>query len=709
MTLDVRCFGRIRRSAIVLGCAAVVAHLPGYAQQTDPSEIAEAIRSAGRTQFVPIQINLAVQVSLGEAWNPPAAKRAAVERLEREVKQALQGMYLPSSLWSSGAGQVGMYVNRAGIERLSSIGAVASWLKDSTISLRRTVYDPDGGIARLEEAAAARGYVDVELAENLDSANYRITRAGAMLDTPSAALRSERATKRRALLESLPVGSVTALSADRQKFSTDDVVAADESVLRLRLTPDALVAIQRHPYARGVRELGVTVANRTRIDPRVLQAIGRGEAAISVLIDLHRYAGYSPKRGYMSAVSWQRQETALAGAFDEVLGMTLPKWRSQASRSEGIASLSATLDGKALQRLLDAQDPRISAVTLNEASGVALLKESVPSINVPAAVWPKYGSGAGQVIAIIDTGVDRFHPMFKDAAGVSRIVGGGCFGTNDATTVTMCPTPDASGDSLGFDAGMPFPSTYSGEYAHGTHVAGIAAGFGGTVGALVGLDGVARQAQILPGQVFSRRVFGGATVAPADILMALNQIDVLGWTNVTVNMSLGLTDLGPFDRSEGGCNNASLGVTDLISKLTSKGIPVIAATANDGYHGKIYWPSCISNVIKVGAVDDAGNIWNYSNLGDPDLFSDPQFLAPGVGVVSALPSGSTSMLSGTSMASPHVAGLYAIAKASGLGSVANITAWFMQNGTLPVHNVQMGLFPPYRYVTLYRVRIKDGV
>lgn len=175
-------------------------------------------------------------------------------------------------------------------------------------------------------------------------------------------------------------------------------------------------------------------------------------------------------------------------------------------------------------------------------------------------------------------------------------------------------------------------------------------------------------------------------------------------------MSIAL--LGSWDRSEGPCNDKSPLTRDRIAALNAKGIPVVAATGNEGIPGKIGWPVCVSGVIKVAAIDDVtAELWGSSNLADPDKFREPFFVAPGAGITSAKPGGGFVPMNGTSMATPHAAGLYALGKSGLPGyTVADLTAFLFANAVVPGPKVLIGMFPQeQRYVTLSRLRLRDGL
>lgn len=114
--------------------------------------------------------------------------------------------------------------------------------------------------------------------------------------------------------------------------------------------------------------------------------------------------------------------------------------------------------------------------------------------------------------------------------------------------------------------------------------------------------------------------------------------------------------------SLGGGNNTAACDTDsrkaIIDTLKSVGIATVIASGNDGYNNAVGAPGCISTAITVGATNDTVDerAW-FSNNG-PQL----DFYAPGVGINSSVPGGGYASWAGTSMATPHVAGAWAVMK-----------------------------------------------
>jgi subtilisin family serine protease len=265
------------------------------------------------------------------------------------------------------------------------------------------------------------------------------------------------------------------------------------------------------------------------------------------------------------------------------------------------------------------------------------------------------GGGKNKIVAVLDTGVQSSHPFLSGKVNIQA-----CFSTNGTNVVSNCPT----GGISQYGAGSAAPCTYSSSCSHGTHVAGIAAGKSADLAS--NYHGVARDADIMAVQVFSRfnnqSDCGGAT-APCTKSYTQDQIDGLNYVGlgaliqaifnsskriVSANMSLG-------------SNSTSTSYCDtdtrkpIIDTLKNLKVATVIAAGNSGSFG-ISTPGCISSAVTVGATNNADAI-TFNRHPNLDLF------APGVGINSSEPVSNYAPKSGTSMATPMVAGAFAILSA----------------------------------------------
>lgn len=308
------------------------------------------------------------------------------------------------------------------------------------------------------------------------------------------------------------------------------------------------------------------------------------------------------------------------------------------------------------------RNPNVRAVTEDFAQAPSLVS-SLPVINGDDVHTLGF-TGSGATVAVLDTGIDTDHPFL--GAGGSRIVAQHCFSTDNASSDTLCPDGTSEDTSADATTAQCLNGTAN-LCTHGTHVAGIVAGSRGSdpaADATVG-DGVAPAAQVVAVQVFSR--FNAAAdcapgAAPCVLTWSSDQILALDWVRgqaaahptwnlVASNMSLG----GGMETAA--CDSDSRKAA-IDANLTA-GIATVVAAGNDGYLDAVGAPGCISSAFTVGATDDADALAGFSNRG-PQV----DVLAPGVGIVSSVPDDTYGSKSGTSMATPMVAGALAVLRAA---------------------------------------------
>ncbi len=230
-------------------------------------------------------------------------------------------------------------------------------------------------------------------------------------------------------------------------------------------------------------------------------------------------------------------------------------------------------------------------------------------INAPQA-WDVSHGSSGVTVAIVDTGIDGTHP---DLSG--RVLAGYEFVSDRALS-----------------AGANSDDAYEG---HGTHVSGIVAA---STNNSAGVAGVAWTASLLPVKVLDVNGQGYYSDVADGVEYAADH------GAKVINMSLG------------GTEDSAL-LKDAVNYAYNVGCLIVAAAGNDG-NSQPFYPAAYSSVMAVAATDSSGGVAYYSNYG-----SYVSVAAPGSSIYSTLPHGVYDYMSGTSMASPHVTGLAALARA----------------------------------------------
>ena len=410
------------------------------------------------------------------------------------------------------------------------------------------------------------------------------------------------------------------------------------------------------------------------VDPRVTQAVAAGPT--SVIVELRApSAGPSDQRDPAGATGRRLAARATGDRVLTRLGAVDDDAARSAQRVTHFASFATVVDAAGLATL--AADPEVARILPNEAHAPAL-SQSVPHVGGPVAVAAGY-TGAGQTVAIVDTGVEASHPFLG-----GRVVAEACFSTDNAGAgiEPVCPGPDPT-TATGPGTGGPCPIS---SCSHGTHVAGIAAGDGGA------FDGVAPGAQIISVQVFSKVTGtacgpGGGTCAlfyDFDLTRGLDFVYGLRGTYsiAAANMSLGgFAWPGPCDFE------AQKAPFDA---LRSAGIAPVVASGNGGVKTGISLPACLSSAVSVGAVDRVtDDVASFSNS-SPYL----QLLAPGMNITSSVPGAGFGSKSGTSMATPHITGAFAVLRQQHPTMTVDDLLSLMRNTGLPVTDPANGVVTP---------------
>lgn len=319
-------------------------------------------------------------------------------------------------------------------------------------------------------------------------------------------------------------------------------------------------------------------------------------------------------------------------------------------RIGGITAASAELNESELGKL--ATDPNVATITLDMLVPPTLY-ETVPFTHSPAMHALGF-IGSGLSVAILDTGVDTRHPALQ-----STVVDEACFslgGFAEPGTSSLCPNGLDVEIRTGAASGCPKDTSGC---DHGTHVAAIVAGHG-MLSENHEFVGMAPGSRIVAVQVFTRfehQADCNGQTAPCVLSYSSDQLRALDWIRkeharlrvASINMSLGG---GTYDKP---CDTTSP-LTETIERLRADGILTVIAAGNDRYYDAVNHPGCISAAVTVAATDRKGALdLSYTNV-SPLV----DFAAPGTNILSAVPGAGYLRMSGTSMATPHVAGAFAL-------------------------------------------------
>ncbi|CAD6517802.1 Subtilisin amylosacchariticus [metagenome] len=232
---------------------------------------------------------------------------------------------------------------------------------------------------------------------------------------------------------------------------------------------------------------------------------------------------------------------------------------------------------------------------------------------IPTGITRIGGPISGSVnvgVAVIDTGIDSTHPDLNVVGGVNFAKG----------------------------------NSWSDGNGHGTHVAGIIAAKNNDIGVV----GIAPDARLYAVRVLDNRGSGFTSDVIAGVNWVAANADIID----VANMSLG-----------GSQSNA---LNTAVENAVSTGVVIVVAAGNENTDACSKSPASAPNAITVSALND---IADNSNFDDPfasfsNYGSCVDVIAPGVNILSTWKSGGYNTISGTSMASPHVAGAAALYLAS---------------------------------------------
>lgn len=289
-------------------------------------------------------------------------------------------------------------------------------------------------------------------------------------------------------------------------------------------------------------------------------------------------------------------ETSVIAEVQRRVMRRLPAQTHEVRPSEVIPFIALVADARTFEILLSDSD----VISIQEDFAVPpALADSVPLVQATVA-WGKGYAGRGISVAVLDTGVEKKHAIFRDG-----IIAEACYSGGGKKSNSLC----RNGALASTASNSAAPCTYSSRCDHGTHVAAIVAGY----------TGVAPAAWLIAMQVFSKSN-GEITSWSTDWVKALERVYTLRtkYSIAAVNMSIGGEG---FTKT---CDSQSRALVSIVKKLYDARIAVVVASGNDHYYNGISFPGCLSQVVSVGNATKSNKVNSSSNAA-----SFLRLLAPG--------------------------------------------------------------------------------
>ncbi len=395
---------------------------------------------------------------------------------------------------------------------------------------------------------------------------------------------------------------------DRDDFYRFDINTKSNFSLRLDgLTRDADVKLIQDRNRNGVADLGETID----------YSLESG-----IIPDIINVSNLAPGTYYVQVYSFLGNSTNydvnLSATSIPELNIPTPSGLFNSNYGYGLVNANAAVSR-----------------TLNRSTFFPALPDlggtnwALDVINAPE-VWNQNITGNGIVVAVVDSGVDYTHPdldgnIWRNAGEIAEN------GIDDDRNGYI---DDIRGWDFVASDNNPMDLDFDG---HGTHIAGAIAAERNNFG----ITGVAPNAKIMPVRVLPFFGSGDPNNVAAGIRYAADN-----GANV-INLSLG-NEFAP-----------SNVINDAIQYANNKGSVVVVAAGNSGVDQPDY-PARNANLwgIAVGSIDVSGRMDDSSNRSGSTPLD--YLVAPGVEIVSTIPDEDYELRSGTSMATPHVAGVAAL-------------------------------------------------
>lgn len=315
----------------------------------------------------------------------------------------------------------------------------------------------------------------------------------------------------------------------------------------------------------------------------------------------------------------QRTTKMLGDVKDFLRNKNIPEIIPERVYHTAIKGFSAKLNPMQLDKLKKFPDVSFieedKVISLGPLTGGSYSTQAVQTIpyGISRVGWVSSVNGVGKVAWIIDTGIDLIHPDLN--VDVSRSVSFLLRGKN-------AKSPND-------------------ENGHGTHVSGTIAAKNNSIGVV----GVAANAWVVAVRVLDKNGFG--TIS--GVLNGVDYVATNGQAGNVANISLG--------------GGVSTSLDNAVYNASQKGIFFAIAAGNSSADANNYSPARVNGtyIRTVSAMDSTDTWASFSNYGKPPI----DFCAPGVNILSTWKGGTYKRISGTSMATPHVAGVLLMKEFSG--------------------------------------------
>ncbi len=333
-----------------------------------------------------------------------------------------------------------------------------------------------------------------------------------------------------------------------------------------------------------------------------------------------------------------------------------------------INGFSGEISYQDLENLLE--DERVEKIEYDYPIKL-FLQDSVDLINASVVHSLNYNfgniTGRDQTVCILDTGINYTHPGL-----------GGCFGNNSV---------DPGCKVIGGHDYVNSTSDAMDDNGHGTHVAGIVASNSTPLG-------IATDSFLISIKVLNDAGSGYLSDAVLGVEWCANN-------STAFNISVISMSLGTDTAYESNCDGSFSSLASAINDAVGRDIVVLAAAGNSGNTTAISSPACITNVTAVGWSDKSDSVYSSSNRN-----SLVKLFAPGSSINSTSINGGYEEKSGTSMSTPHIAGVVALLK-----QYYNDTSLYVNSSRITQELEETGktIFDSTTGLTFYRIDAHDAL